>query len=137
LRLGYGIAHPELIAAFEKIRQPFNTNLLAQTAALAALDDDAHVRQTRANNLKGLEFFARACRELKLETVPSHANFLLIRVGDGAKVFAGLQKLGVITRPMGGYGLAEWIRISIGTLAENERCLAALKKVLDLSGGKN
>jgi histidinol-phosphate aminotransferase len=137
LRLGYGIAHPELIAAFEKIRQPFNTNLLAQTAALAALDDDEHVRKTRANNLAGLEFFARACREMKLEIVPSYANFLLVRVGDGAKIFAGMQKLGVITRPMGGYGLAEWIRISIGTPAENERCLAALKKVLDFSGGKN
>jgi histidinol-phosphate aminotransferase len=130
LRVGYGIAHPELIAAFEKIRQPFNLNLLAQTAALAALGDDAHVIKTRENNFGGLDFFAKAFRELKLEFVPSAANFLLVRVGDGAKVFNGIQKLGVITRPMGGYGLGEWIRISIGTPAENSRCLTALKQVL-------
>ena len=130
LRVGYGIAHPELIAAFEKIRQPFNLNLLAQTAALAALGDDAHVTKTRENNFGGLDFFAKAFRELKLEFVPSAANFILVRVGDGARVFNGIQKLGVITRPMGGYGLGEWIRISIGTPAENARCLAALKQVL-------
>ena len=137
LRIGYGIAAPELVAAFEKIRQPFNINLLAQAAALAALDDEAHVRKTRENNLAGLEFFAQALRQMRLETVPSHANFLLVRVGDGAKVFAGLQKLGVITRPMAGYQLPEWIRISVGTIAENQRCLAALKMVLDFPAGKN
>jgi histidinol-phosphate aminotransferase len=137
LRIGYGIAHPELVAAFEKIRQPFNINLLAQTGALAALDDEAHVRKTRQNNYAGLQFFTRAFRELELEIVPSSANFLLVRVGDGAKVFSELQKLGVITRPMGGYQLPEWIRISVGTMAENERCLAALKKVLDFPAGKN
>lgn len=137
VRVGYGIADAELVAAFEKIRQPFNLNLLAQTAALAALDDEAHVRKTREHNRAGLEFFTQAFRELKLELVPSHANFLLVRVGDGAKVFAGLQKLGVITRPMAGYQLPEWIRISIGTRAENERCLAALKMVLDFPAGKN
>ena len=131
LRLGYGIAAPELVSALEKIRQPFNANLLAQTAALAALDDDAHVRKTRQNNFTGLEFFMQAFRELKLEYVPSYANFILVRVGDGAKVFDAMQKLGVITRPMGGYQLPEWIRISIGTVAENERCLAALKKSLE------
>jgi len=130
LRIGYGIAAPELISALEKIRQPFNANLLAQTAALAALDDDAHVRKTRQNNFNGLEFFAKAFRELKLEYVPSFANFILVRVGEGQKVFDAMQKLGVITRPMGGYQLPEWIRISIGTQKENGRCLDALEKVL-------
>jgi histidinol-phosphate aminotransferase len=130
LRIGYGIANPELVAALEKVRQPFNANLLAQTAALAALDDDEHVQRTRQNNFSGLEFFARASRELKLEYVPSFANFILIRVGEGQKVFDAMQKLGVITRPMGGYQLPEWIRISVGTRAENERCLASLKSVL-------
>jgi histidinol-phosphate aminotransferase len=130
LRLGYGIADAELITALEKIRQPFNVNLPAQAAALAALDDDEHVRKTRANNFAGLDFFAQQLRELKLVSVPSSANFVLVRVGDGQKVFAGMQKLGVITRPMGGYQLPEWLRISIGTRAENERCLAALVKSL-------
>ena len=130
LRIGYGIAAPELVSALEKIRQPFNANLLAQTAALAALDDDEHVRKTRQNNFSGLEFFMKAFRELKLEYVPSFANFILVHVGEGQKVFDAMQKLGVITRPMGGYQLPEWIRISIGTKPENERCLAALKTAL-------
>ena len=130
LRIGYGLAAPELAAALEKIRQPFNVNLLSQTAALAALDDDAHVRLTRSNNFGGLEFFAAAFRALKLEYVPSHANFILVRVGDGQKIFHAMQKLGVITRPMAGYQLPEFIRISIGTRTENERCLNALKKSL-------
>ena len=130
LRIGYGIAAPELISALEKIRQPFNANLLAQTAALAALDDDAHVRKTRQNNFNGLEFFMQAFRALNLKFVPSCANFILVRVGEGQKVFDAMQKLGVITRPMGGYQLPEWIRISVGTPKENERSLAALKTAL-------
>src|SRR5580704_1840622 len=130
LRIGYGIGDAELVSALEKVRQPFNANLLAQAAALAALDDDEHVRKTRANNFAGLEFFAKSLRQSKLEYVPSYANFILIRVGDGLKVFNAMQKLGVITRPMGGYHLPEWIRISIGKRAENERCLEALKKSL-------
>ena len=130
LRIGYGIANPELVSALEKIRQPFNINLLAQTAALAALDDDEHVRKTRANNFGGLEFFERAFRELKLEFVPSSANFILVRVGEGQKVFDAMQKQGVIVRPMGGYQLPEWIRISIGTPEENERSLNVLNSVI-------
>ncbi len=130
LRIGYGIANSELVSALEKVRQPFNINLLAQTAALAALDDDEHVRKTRSNNFGGLQFFEKAFRSLKLEFVPSSANFILVRVGDGKKVFEAMQKLGVITRPMGGYLLPEWIRISVGTPQENERSLNALKKSL-------
>ena len=130
LRIGYGLATAELVSAFEKIRQPFNINALAQTAAFAALDDDEHVRKTRANNFAGLEFLGRAFREMKLEFVPSHANFILVRVGDGAKVFDAMQRHGVITRPMGGYLLPEWIRVSVGTPAENERSLKVLKEVL-------
>jgi histidinol-phosphate aminotransferase len=130
LRIGYGIGNPDFVAALEKIRQPFNLNLLAQTAALAALDDVEHVRKTRRNNFAGLEFFERAFRGLKLEFIPSAANFILVRVGEGQKVFEAMQKQGVIVRPMGGYQLPEWIRISIGTPQENERCLAALKTAI-------
>ena len=130
LRLGYGLAHPELIAAFEKIRQPFNINAIAQAGALAALADDEHTRRTRENNIAGLRFFEAACRELALPCIPSAANFLLVQVGEGQRVFEALQREGVITRPMGGYQLPEWIRISIGRPEENQRCLAALRKVL-------
>jgi len=131
LRIGYGIGHPDLISALEKIRQPFNINSLAQAGALAALDDQEYVRRTRANNLAGLQFFQRAFRALKLEYVPSAANFILVRVGRGQAVFAAMQKQGVIARPMDGYQLGEWLRISIGTPGENERCLSALKSALD------
>lgn len=131
LRIGYGIGNPEFISSLEKVRQPFNINSLAQAAALAALDDDDHVRKTRENNFAGLDFFERAFRELKLEFVPSHANFMLVRVGDGLKVFDAMQRQGVIVRPMGGYQLPEWIRISVGTPSENERCLGVLKAILE------
>jgi histidinol-phosphate aminotransferase len=130
LRVGYGIGNAEFISVLEKIRQPFNVNSLAQAAALAAMDDHEHVRKTRANNFAGLDFFERALRELGLEFVPSFANFILARVGDGSKVFNAMQRQGVIVRPMGGYQLPEWIRLSIGTPAENERSLAALKQAL-------
>lgn len=130
LRLGYGIGHPDLIAALEKIRQPFNINSLIQAGALAALDDEEHINGTRRNNAEGLKLYEDAFRELKLTFVPSSANFILVRVGDGQKVFAELQKLGVIVRPMAGYQLPEWIRISIGSPAENQRCLAALRQAL-------
>jgi histidinol-phosphate aminotransferase len=129
LRVGYGVGNSDLISALEKIRQPFNVNLLAQTAALAALDDDEHVRKTRANNFGGLQFFEKAFRELKLEFVPSFANFILVRVIEGQKVFEAMQKQGVIVRPMGGYQLPEWIRVSVGTPKENQRCLDALEKI--------
>jgi len=131
LRIGYGIGNPEFVAALEKVRQPFNINLLAQTAALAALDDIEHIRKTRRNNFAGLEFFERAFRSLKLEFIPSAANFILVRVGDGRKVFEAMQKRGVIVRPMGGYQLPEWIRISIGMPEENERCLNVLNGALE------
>ena len=130
LRLGYGIAQPELIAALEKIRQPFNINSIAQAGALAALDDSEHVRKTRTNNVAGLKFLREGLKELNLELIPSSANFILARVGDGQRVFNELQKRGVIVRPLGGYQLPEWIRISVGTPEENERCLTALAEVL-------
>ena len=82
LRMGYGIGNPEFISTLEKIRQPFNINSLAQAAAIAALDDDEHVRKTRTNNFAGLDFFERAFREMKLEFAPSRANFILVRVGN-------------------------------------------------------
>ena len=129
LRIGYGIGHPEFIAALEKVRQPFNLNAMAQAAALAAIDDTDHLEATRANNAAGLEFFEQTLSELNIETVASHANFILANVGDGASTFQKLQECGVITRPMAGYQLPEWIRISIGTPAENERCLAALREL--------
>jgi histidinol-phosphate aminotransferase len=137
LRIGYGIGHPDLTAALEKIRQPFNINAVAQAGALAALDDTKHVEKTRKVNARGLKLYARTFRKLKLDFIRSSANFILVRVGDGQRVFTEMQKLGVIVRPMGGYQLGEWIRISIGTTKENQRCIEALKKALGASSQRN
>ncbi len=130
LRIGYGIGHPELVASLEKVRQPFNLNSVAQAGALAALDDTEHLKQTRANNAQGLEHLQSAFRQMGLQFIPSSANFVMVRVGDGQRVFEGLQKRGVITRPMAIYQLPEWIRITVGTPEETARCLSALKSIL-------
>jgi histidinol-phosphate aminotransferase len=130
LRLGYGIGDPEFVTALEKVRQPFNVNAVAQIGALAALDDGEHIHRARQTNAQGLKFWEQACKAMGLLYVPSAANFILIQTGNGEQVFKELQKQGVIVRPMGGYQLPEFVRISVGTPSENERCLAALKKVL-------
>lgn len=130
LRIGYGIAVPPLVAALEKVREPFNVNRLAQAAALAALEDQHHVEQTRRINQSGLERLMAGCTKLGLEYVPSAANFLLVRVGDAHAVFEALMRRGVIVRPMGTYDLPEWIRISVGLPEEIDRCLEALRHVL-------
>ena len=87
------------------------------------------MRKTRRNNAAGLKFFREAFQDMGLEHLPSAANFILVRVGDGQALFEALQKQGIIVRPLAGYQLPEWIRISIGTPAENMRCLNALKNV--------
>jgi len=136
LRIGYGVGHADLVAALEKVRQPFNLNSIAQAGALAALDDASHLQNTRANNAAGLKFFENAFREMKLEYVPSHANFILVKVGNGQQVYEAMQRQGIIVRPMGAYKLDEWVRITIGTAGENERCLQALKKLFQSQVGQ-
>ena len=115
LRIGYAVAHPELINLLNKVRQPFNANLMAQSAAMAALDDVTHIVETREMVFKGIEFFERELPKLGVEVVPSGANFLLIKTGRGREVFQELQKRKVIVRPVDPYGLPEHIRITIGT----------------------
>jgi histidinol-phosphate aminotransferase len=133
LRVGYAIGHPEVVAALDKLRQPFNLNDASQVAALAALDDTAHYNRTRAVNRDGLESLQAAFGSMGLEYLPSAANFILVRVGAGAgvRVFEAMQRRGVIVRPLGGYGLPDWIRITVGTAADNTRCLAALAEALE------
>ncbi len=133
LRVGYGVGPLEVIAVLNKIRQPFNVNSLAQVAALAALDDGEHVARTRANNREGLAYLRAACERLGRPYVPSWANFLLIDVGDAARVYDALLRRGVIVRPMDVYGLPRHLRVTVGTPAENERLVASLAAVLDAS----
>jgi histidinol-phosphate aminotransferase len=130
LRIGYGIAKPELIDILSKTRQPFNTNGIAQAGALAGLADGDHQRKTREITIEGRDFLQREFAALGLEFVPSFANFVLVKVGDGKAIFQALMKRGVIVRDMNSYGLPEWIRVSVGTMPQNERFLADLKELL-------
>ncbi len=130
LRIGYAIGHPETIDLLNKVRQPFNVNAMAQAAAMAALDDVAHLVETREMVFQGLEFFERELPRLGIETVPSGANFILARTGNGREVFQALQKRKVIVRPMDPYGLPDHIRITVGTPEQNQTTLDALKETL-------
>jgi histidinol-phosphate aminotransferase len=127
LRIGYGVAQKDCIALKHRVRQPFNVNSIALAGALAALSDPEHIRNTRRMTRNGLSYLYREFTRLKLEHVPSAANFVLARVGDGAKIFAALQRRGVIVRPVGGgYGLPEWIRVTVGLPEENRKFVREL-----------
>jgi histidinol-phosphate aminotransferase len=130
LRIGYGLANAELINILQKTRQPFNANGVAQAAALAGLADEEHQRRTRELTISGRDVLQREFARLALEYVPSFANFVLVKVGDGRAVFQALMKKGVIVRDMNAYGLPEWIRVSIGTAEQNARFLDELRPLL-------
>jgi len=130
LRVGYGIAPAHLAGLLQKARQPFNVNAIAQAGALAAMRDSQHMSQTRDLNRQGLASYEKALAERGLEYVPSHANFILLKTGEGDHVFREMLKQGVIIRAMSGYKLPDWVRISIGTHAQNLRCLEVLDNVL-------
>ena len=133
LRIGYGIAAPEIIDILQKARQPFNANGIAQAGALAGLRDMAHIEETRRVTKEGRNFLQSEFLDMGLEYIPSHANFVLVRVGDGKKVFEALLRRGIIVRAMGSYGLPEWVRVSVGTMPQNEAFVAALRE-LDREG---
>lgn len=131
LRIGYGCGPAEWIAALEKIRPPFNTASVAQAAAMAALDDTEHVLKSRRSNTAGLLQLAGGLARLGLPTVPSRGNFMLVRFGSRASVVnRELQQHGIIVRPVAGYGLPEYLRVSVGTGAQNDRFLDTLEKLL-------
>ncbi|MGE4488178.1 MAG: histidinol-phosphate transaminase [Kiritimatiellales bacterium] len=132
LRIGYAVGGEEIIGLLSRVRQPFNVNAMAEAAALAALDDTKHLEKSRKTNFQGLELFAQKLPTIGkgLKFVPSFANFILVKTGNGREVFKELQKRKVIVRPMDGYGLPDWIRITVGKPAQNRAVLKALKEVL-------
>ena len=131
LRIGYGIGPAPLVTLLNRVREPFNTNSLAQVAAAAALDDADHVAASRAANEAGRAFLTAACRAMGLAVVPSVANFLLVDTGrPGGQMADALLRHGVIVRPVAGYGFATHLRITIGTAQENQKCVGALRAVL-------
>jgi histidinol-phosphate aminotransferase len=130
LRIGYGIADKEIISLMHRVRQPFNVNAAAQWAALAALDDREHVRRSLESNRQGLQYVTGELARLGIEYVPSHANFIFLRVGQGEDVFNRLLAQGIIVRPMAGYYFPEYIRVTIGTMDENRKFIDGLKKAV-------
>jgi histidinol-phosphate aminotransferase len=133
LRIGYGLAAPEIVEVLQRARQPFNANGIAQAGALAGMRDKAHMEATRRVTDEGRNFLQAEFLDMNLEFVPSHANFVLVRVGDGKKVFEALLRRGIIVRAMGSYGLPEWIRVSVGTMPQNTAFVAELRD-LDREG---
>ena len=130
LRIGYGIARPELVQIMQKPRQPFNTNGIAQAGALASLNDTAHQRETKRLTDEGRAYLQEQFAAMKLEFVPSFGNFVLVNVGDGKAIFKALLGKGIIVRALTGYALKEWVRISVGTMEQNQKCVTALQAVL-------
>ncbi len=131
LRVGYGITRPEIAEVLNRVRSPFNVNLPAQAAAAAAIADTAHVTRTVALNAEGRNYFYAEFEKMGLPYVPSEGNFVLVDVGpDSRKVFQALQHKGVIVRSTYGMGLPRHIRVTTGTMPQNERFIAALKEVL-------
>jgi histidinol-phosphate aminotransferase len=134
LRIGFGIAQPSVTDLLNRIRQPFNVNSLAQAAAIAALNDTEFLQKSAKLNADGYRQLTQAFDAMQLEYVPSYGNFVLVKVGNddgaGARVNLALLKQGVIVRPVGNYGLPQWLRISIGLPQENAILIEALKKAL-------
>jgi histidinol-phosphate aminotransferase len=127
LRIGYGLAPAKLAEVLQKTRQPFNANAIAQAGAAAGIRDDEHMRRTRELTHEGRNYLQTEFAAMGLAFVPSYANFVLVRVGDGDAVFQALLRQGIIVRAMRSYKLPEWIRVSVGTMEQNRRFIEALR----------
>jgi histidinol-phosphate aminotransferase len=131
LRLGYGVARREWVEYLDRVRAPFNVNLVAQAAGVAALGDAEHVARSRALVEAERPFLAEGLAALAGRVLPSQTNFVFADFGrPGKELFEALLRHGVVVRPMGGYGFPTALRITIGLHAENQKCLAALREVL-------
>jgi len=132
LRVGYGLAHPDVTNVLNRVRQPFNVNQLGLIAAATALTDTDHVLQSVTLNRWGMQQMTQTFQQMGLEYIESAGNFICVNVGDGAKIYQALLYEGVIVRPVGGgYEMPRHLRITIGTEEENFRCLRALQTVLN------
>jgi len=134
LRVGYGLMDVAVADMLNRVRQPFNVNSVAQAAALAALADVEYMDESARLNFAGLEQLMRGLDALGIGYVPSHGNFLLVRIGDAATVYDRLLRKGVIVRPVANYGLPEHLRVTVGLEEENRRFLSALREAVGNSG---
>ncbi len=132
LRIGYGVMDPQLASFLHRVRQPFNVGTLAQTAALAALDDDEFLEKSRAVVHEGLKFLYQGLESLGVPYLRTSTNFFLIAVPvDAKKVYEAMLREGVIIRAMNAYGLDRYVRVNVGLPEENERFLRTFAKVLE------
>ncbi|MHB1127210.1 MAG: histidinol-phosphate transaminase [Bacillota bacterium] len=131
LRVGFGVAARETIVHLNRVREPFNVNSLAQTAALAALGDQLHVDKSRVSNSEGKTYLCQEFRKLGLENIPTEANFIMVNTGvDSRKLFQLMLRKGVIIRTGDIFGMDTFIRVTIGTPRQNERFINALTETL-------
>ncbi len=130
-RIGYGVAKPRVISALNRVREPFNVNMLAQVGALAALKDEDHVKRSLEGNREGKEYLYRWFDERGLFYVPTQSNFIFLQVGvDSQELFQKMLQEGVIVRTGDIFGHPDYIRVTIGTMEENKRFTSTLEKVL-------
>ena len=129
MRVGYLMGSPEVCGLLNRVRQPFNVNLPALAAAEAALDDDAFVRRTREVNDAGIAQLSAGLNKLGFAYIDGKANFLAAQIPKAEEAFTILQKAGVIVRPLRGYGMTGWLRLTVGTEAQNARLLSELAKL--------
>jgi histidinol-phosphate aminotransferase len=130
LRVGFAVASPEVADLLNRVRQPFNVNNLALVAAIAAIDDHAFIADSYELNRRGMEQLVAGIKRLGLDHIPSHGNFVTVAFADAAAINKKLLQQGVIVRPIGGYGLPNHLRVTIGLESENARFLDALEKSL-------
>jgi len=130
LRVGYGISSVAIADVLNRVRPPFNVSGVAQAAALAALDDDAHLDKARRVNAEGMRQLVQGFEQLGLEYIPSAGNFVCVEVGEAGRVYEQLLRAGVIVRPVANYGMPRHLRITVGLADENRRFLEALKAAL-------
>lgn len=131
LRVGYAISHPEVADMLNRIRQPFNVSLLAQSAAIAALGDQDFIAKVHKVNDGQMRWICKQFDALGLGFVKSHANFVMVNVGDAEGIHQALLKQGIIVRPLADYGLEEWLRITVGTPEDNTRLIDTLRDTLE------
>jgi histidinol-phosphate aminotransferase len=127
LRVGYAVTSAEIADLMNRVRQPFNCNNLALAAATAALDDHEFIARSYQLNRAGMEQLEAGFRRLGFDFIPSYGNFVTFKAGNAAAVNEKLLRQGVIVRPIAGYGMPEWLRVTIGTEADNKRFLQALE----------
>ncbi|MBE9527219.1 MAG: histidinol-phosphate transaminase [Proteobacteria bacterium] len=131
-RVGYSVSSINIADLLNRVRQPFNNNSLALEAATIALDDQEHIVQSAELNWQGMSMLCNRFKQLKLDYIPSAGNFICVKVGsNSADIYEKLLHEGVITRPVANYQMSEYLRISIGTMDENQRALTALQKILE------